>query len=120
MTEVGGLHHRCEHNHYHFQPWVVPFLLDPDTSKPLPRKGRITGRGAFYDLGSETRWGGFISGDELTVDWDTPCPCGRTSAYIEEGSISRYSAKRGGDDKINCAATEAAHQDAMDFLTSLQ
>ena len=116
MTEARALHHKCAFNHYHFAPWVVPFVLDPDTSRPLPRRGRTTGRAAFFDLGADTRWGGFISGDEVTVDWDTPCPCGQTTAWAEDG-IQRISAKRGGDDKINCAATESAHREAMDFLT---
>src|SRR4029078_12199644 len=35
---------------YHVQPWVIPFILDPDTSAPLPRTGRQTGRAAVYDV----------------------------------------------------------------------
>jgi hypothetical protein len=118
MTETGGYHHLCEHGHYHFAPWIVPFVLDPDTGTAQPRRGRATGRAAFFDLGSETRWGGFITGDEITVDWETRCPCGQSSAWAED-NIQRYSLKRGGDDKINCAATEGAHKEAMNFLTSL-
>ena len=80
---------------------------------------RVTGRAAFFDLAAETRWGGFISGDEITVNWEDECPCGRKSQFIE-GTIERYSDKRGGDDKISCAATENAHKEAMDFLTSFE
>ena len=98
---------------------AIPFVLDPDTSEPLPRLGRQTGRAAFFDVGCETRWGGFITGDEITVNWSDYCPCGRQSHYIE-GEIQRYSEKRGGDDKITCAATESAHQEAMDYLTSIE
>ena len=119
MTEVKGHHHKCQYGHYHLAPWVIPFVLDPDTSKLLPRKGRTTGRGAFYDLAAETRWGGFITGDQITVDWDTKCPCGQESIFIEDG-VTRISAARGGDDKINCAATEGAHKEAMSFLTNFQ
>jgi hypothetical protein len=79
----------------------------------------VTGRAAFFDLSAETRWGGFISGDEMTVEWDQPCACGQTTVYAHDG-ITRYSQKRGGDDKINCAATAGAHQEAMSFLTSFQ
>ncbi len=119
MTEIRATHHLCSHGHYHLQPWTIPYVLDPDTSKVLPRKGKTTGRAAFFDLGAETRWGGAISGDEITIDWETPCPCGQTTVWAED-NISRYSLKRGGDDKITCAATEGAHRDAMDFLTTIQ
>ena len=120
MSElVSGSHVRCEHGHYHFAHTVIPYLLDPQTSKPLPRSGRQTGRAAFFDLGADTRWGGFITGDEVTIEWDKPCECGRTSRYAI-GPIQRYSDINGGDDKITCAATEASHRDAMDFLTTLE
>lgn len=117
MSEIGGLHLMCSEGHYHFVPWVIPILLDPDTSKPLPRTGVVTGRAAFFDLGPETHWGGFISGDEITVHWDDQCACGRKSARIV-GGIQRYSEKNGGDDKITCAATESAHDEAMSFLNN--
>ncbi|MFL9991851.1 hypothetical protein PQR34_10765 [Paraburkholderia sediminicola] len=119
MSEVLGSHMLCEHGHYHLNPTVIPYLLDPETSKPLPRTGRVTGRAAFYDLSTETRWGGFISGDEITIEWDERCPCGRPSRYIV-GPIQRYSEKNGGDDKITCAASENAHREAMDFLNTLE
>jgi hypothetical protein len=120
MSElVSGSHVRCEHGHYHFAHTVIPYLLDPETSKPLPRSGRQTGRAAFFDLGADTRWGGFVTRDEITVEWDQPCACGRSGRYVA-GSIQRYSDKNGGDDKITCAATEASHREAMDFLTTLE
>jgi hypothetical protein len=117
MSEVLGLHNKCAAGHYHFVPWVVPFVLDPDTSAVLPRSGITTGRAAFFDLGAETRWGGFITGDEYTIHWDEPCACGAKAVWAED-NIQRLSAKRGGDDKISCAATEGAHKDAMNFLNS--
>ena len=119
MTEIGGLHNKCRCGHYHFTPWVIPFVLDADTSQVLPRKGRTTGRAAFFDLGAETRWGGFITGDEISIEWDEPCGCGQTTVWAHDG-IQRISDKRGGDDKISCAATEGAHKEAMSFLTNLQ
>ncbi|MDD2058537.1 hypothetical protein N5D52_27720 [Pseudomonas sp. GD03860] len=120
MSEViGGSHMRCEHGHFHLAPTVIAYLLDPQTSKPLARKGRVTGRAAFFDLGAEVRWGGFITGDEITIDWDQPCPCGRPSVYVA-GPIQRYSEKNGGDDKITCAATENSHREAMDFLNTFE
>lgn len=120
MSEVvSGSHLRCEHGHYHFAHTAIPFLLDPETSKPLPRKGRQTGRAAFFDLGADVHWGGFITGDEVTVEWDAPCACGRPSRYVV-GAIQRYSEKNCGDDKITCAASEQSHREAMDFLNTLE
>jgi len=119
MSEVLGSHMRCAHGHYHFAPTVIPYLIDPETSKPLPREGRVTGRAAYFDLGAETRWGGFITGDEITVEWDKPCPCGQPSRYVA-APIQRYSEKQGGDDKITCAASEDAHQEAMAFLSAVE
>jgi hypothetical protein len=116
MTEICGFHIMCEHDHFHIAPWVIPFILDPETSKPLAREGVVTGRAAFYDLIARGHWGGFISGDEVTIHWQGDCPCGAASAYFES-AITRLSEKRGGDDKITCAATPGAHRDAMEFLT---
>lgn len=115
MSEIHGVNQMCAHGRYHFPPWVIPFLLDPDTSEGLPRTGVVTGRAAYFDLSAETRWGGFITGDQITINWDEPCACGQTTRYIE-GPVQRYSEMRGGDDKISCAATEDAHKDAMNFL----
>lgn len=120
MSELlSGSNPRCEHGNFHFAHTVIPFQLDPETSRPLPRTGRVTGRAAFYDLGADIHWGGFISGDEVTVEWDAPCACGRPSRYVT-GAIQRYSEKNGGDDKITCAATESSHREAMDFLNTVE
>lgn len=120
MSEVvSGSHMRCSQGNYHFAHTAIPFVLDPQTGKPLPREGRQTGRVAFYDLGAEFHWGGFITGDEITVEWDAPCACGRPSRFVV-GAIQRYSEKNGGDDKITCAASEQSHRAAMDFLNTLE
>ena len=119
MSEVFTLHYQCEDGHYHLSPIAIPYVLDPDTSEVLPRTGRQTGRAAFFDVGAETRWGGFITGDEITINWEDECPCGRKSHFIE-GDIQRYSEKKGGDDKITCAATESAHEEAMEYLTRIE
>ena len=108
-----------EHSNYHFSPSAIPFVLDPDTSEPLPRTGKQTGRAAFFDLTRLDSWGGFITGDEITVNWEDRCSCGRESFFIE-GDIQRYSEKQGGDDKISCAATESAHKEAMEYLTQVE
>ena len=119
MSEVMAIHPMCSHGHYHIVPWVIPFVLDPDTSKVLPRKGKVTGRAAFYGLLARHAWGGFITGDEITIDWDTPCGCGQTSVHLDP-VIQRFTDKTGDDDKITCAATADAQAEAMTFLANFQ
>ena len=117
MTEMTGQFCMCEHGHYHCSPWVIPFILDPETGNALPRHGTVTGRFAFFDLLPDARWGGFVTGDEVTMTWDDPCPCGRTTSYLH-GKIRRVSEKRNdaGEEKISCAATPGAYEEALDFL----
>lgn len=119
MSEIMGMHPQCAHGNYHILPSVLPFVLDPGTGESLPRTGRTKGRAAFFDLGADTRWGGFISGDEIAIEWDAPCPCGRIGAHVV-GNIERYGANQGGDDKINCAGTPQAQEEALDFLMDLK
>ncbi|GAF47623.1 phenylacetate--CoA ligase family protein [Rhodococcus wratislaviensis] len=118
MTEVMAGHALCEHDRFHIEPWTILFVLDPDTGYPMPRTGVQTGRAAFFDLLSETYWGGFVSGDEVTVDWTSQCACGRTTVHIAR-EIERYGADRGGDDKITCAASADAHDSALAYLNDL-
>jgi len=116
MTEMnGGGIPSCSKNHYHIFPWFIPFLLDPETGEPLSRSGAQTGRFGFYDLLAETYWGGFITGDEVTVHYED-CGCGWKGAWMEK-KIQRYSEKQGGDDKISCAGAQTAYDDFVDFLT---
>jgi len=120
FSEHNGVHFACDEGRYHLQPWVIPFILDPDSSEPLPRSGKKTGRFAVYDVVNQSHWGGVITGDEVTIDWDTPCPCGRTSLALEH-SIMRFSEKKDGqEDKISCAATHEVHNEAIDFLREFQ
>ena len=117
MSEIAAVFVACEHGHYHSNPWIISYVLDPDTMKPLPRKGEVTGQFACFDLLADSHWGGFVTGDEVTMEWDAPCPCGRTTPWLHK-SIRRISEKRndGGEEKINCAATPAAYAEALDFL----
>lgn len=116
MTEMNSFSVQCEHDRYHVLPWVTVFLLDLETGQPLPRSGKQTGRAAFFDMTADSCWGGLITGDLVTVDWDHQCECGRTSHALEK-KINRVSEIQGGDDKISCAATPQAQAEAMDFLT---
>jgi acyl-CoA synthetase (AMP-forming)/AMP-acid ligase II len=118
MTEMNSFSILCEHDHYHMLPWVTVYQLDLDTGQPLPRKGVQTGRAAFFDMTQDSTWGGLVTGDLVTIDWDNTCACGRKSVALQK-KINRVSELQGGDDKISCAATPAAQAEAMDFLTGL-
>lgn len=115
MTELMAYMKACPQGNFHVPAYVLPFVLDPDTSAPLPRTGAATGRFAFVDLLASSYWGGFITGDQITLHWDDACGCGRAGNWIEP-VIERYSALRGGDDKISCARVGDAHDQALDHL----
>lgn len=116
MSEMTTPFVQCEHGNYHIPPTIIPFVLDPITGEALPRTGEQVGRFAFLDTMPETYWGGFISGDEVSLSgYDNVCACGRKGAYVG-AKVGRYSEKDGGDDKINCAGAPEAHDKALEFL----
>jgi len=117
MSEIMGMAPRCSHKHFHIMPHTIPILFDRDM-KMLPRKGVQTGRYAFFDLMPETYWGGFISGDEVTIHWEEDCPCGWKGPRIGP-VITRFAEMDGGDDKITCAATAQAYDEFMDFVSQV-
>lgn len=118
-SELLGLALQCSASNYHFPVTTVPWVLDPATGEPLPRKDPQHGRLAMLDTITDCYWAGLITGDEVTVQgWDEPCPCGRTGAYLVP-PIRRYSEAQGGDDKINCAGAPEAHDKAMAALAAL-
>ena len=74
---------------------------------------------AYQQAETSQTFGGVITGDEVTIDWDLECPCGRTTVALEH-EIMRYSEKRdGAEDKISCAATHEVQNEAIDFLKEL-
>jgi hypothetical protein len=103
MTEMAALNRMCEHERYHFEPWIVPFVLDPDSGELLPDDGEQTGRCAIFDLIAESYWGGTITGDRISLD-RAPCRCGRTTPHAAR-KIERFTDHGDGDDKITCAAS---------------
>jgi hypothetical protein len=85
---------------YRPAPWVIPLLLDDTGEKLIDQEaGHADGRFAFFDASLEGRWGGVITGDHVTVDFGTRTPT------VVAGSVERYSALEGGDDKLTCAGT---------------
>jgi hypothetical protein len=118
MSEVVASTSRdCPQGNYHLPPWMIAFQLDPVTGRQLPRGGTHVGRLGLFDLNAQTYWGGFLSGDEVRLNRgdQTPCPCGRTGAYLYP-DIRRYSEQEGGDDKISCAGVADAHEKALEFI----
>src|SRR3546814_16961772 len=84
MSEIVAGNSKCEVGNYHFPPVTVPYVLDVDSGRPLPRTGRQTGRLAVMDLMPENYWGGLLTGDLVTIGgWSDPCDCGRPGPYLE-------------------------------------
>ncbi len=115
MSEVMSMSLRCSAGNYHIMPHTIPLLFDRDM-KLLPRQGTQTGRYAFYDLLPQTYWGGFISGDQLTIDWEEDCACGWKGPRVLP-EITRFAEMEGGDDKISCAGTQQAYNEFLDFVS---
>ncbi|MGC9542081.1 hypothetical protein [Streptomyces sp. UG1] len=114
MSECMGTAPLCGWGFYHLLPWTVPIVLDEEAAL-LPRTGTVTGRLALYDLLAETYWGGFISGDRVTVHWDHHCPCGWGGPRLGK-DIARFGELDGGYDKITCAGTAKAYGAFMDYV----
>lgn len=101
MTELLAPHPKCSAGAFHVPPTTLLILLDKAGQKVLNQtQGVVEGRGAFFDLTLTGRWGGVISGDRLTVNFDR-CACGWHSPGIVE--IARYKDLPEGDDKLSCA-----------------
>ena len=117
MSEIMGNSPKCARGHYHLPPYTLAVLLDAD-NKQLPREGSQTGRFAAFDLLAETYWGGFISGDRVTIHWDEDCGCGWKAPRIAP-EISRFSDSEGGDDKISCSGSAQAYNEFMDYVSQV-
>ncbi|MEU1981043.1 hypothetical protein [Nocardia sp. NPDC019395] len=108
MQELNSGMPKCQvGDRYHVPPWIVPFVLDEKGEELLPHDtGEVEGRAAFFDLSLDGRWGGVISGDKISLDFD-PCACGCAGPSVRN-NIVRY-ADIQGDDKIGCAGTVDAY-----------
>jgi hypothetical protein len=117
MSETMTTCPKCSEGHYHVPAYLLPILLN-ENAEPLPREGAQTGRFAFFDLLAETYWGGFISGDQVTIYWDEDCACGWKGPRLGP-DIKRFSEMEGGDDKITCAGTQQAYNNFMDYVSGV-
>jgi hypothetical protein len=104
----------CEAGFFHFLPYAVPLLMDAD-GKAMPREGVQRGRLVLVDPIPTSYWGGFTSGDEVTMHWEEDCPCGWGGPRIEK-TIRRFAESEGGDDKITCAGSQQAYNEFMEFV----
>lgn len=104
----------CEAGFFHLPPYSVPLLMDVD-GKALPREGVQKGRLVLVDPIPVSYWGGFTSGDEVTIHWDEKCDCGWRSPRVGK-TIRRFAENEGGDDKITCAGSQAAYNEFMEFV----
>lgn len=117
MSEMRTLMPKCSAGKFHALPWMVVFLLDPRTGEPAPRSGTHTGRFGVIDLAIEARWGGVLSGDEVTMTFGK-CACGLDGPFVD-AAVRRFTEKEGGDDKITCAGAPDAHDNALAFLAEM-
>ena len=118
MSECMGLAPMCRNGFFHFLPHTVPVMIDQDGAV-LPREGVHTGRLGLFDLLAESYWGGFMSGDRVTIYWDYDCGCGWNGPRIDR-NIARFADLEGGDDdKITCAGTAQAYSDFMDYVSTI-
>jgi len=117
MTESMGFPPLCTAGYYHFFPYTIPLLLDPD-GNVLPREGVQTGRLALFDLLAQTYWGGIVTGDRITIHWDGNCECGWKSPRLDR-DIARFSQLQGGEDKITCAGVEEVYSEFMDYVSRI-
>ena len=104
----------CDAGFFHFMPYVIPMVVDAEM-RALPREGVQTGRMVLIDLLAESYWGGFASGDEVTIHWDENCGCGWKSPRVEK-TIRRLGQSEGGEDKITCAGSQQAYNEFMDYV----
>jgi hypothetical protein len=108
MAELSITFPKCEVARYHPVPWCVTLVLDESGERVLnQREGRVEGRAAFFDVALHGRWGGVVSDDRITVDFDT-CQCGRPGPTILD-NVVRYADLQGKDDKLSCAGTIDAY-----------
>lgn len=114
FSEIIGNGPLCEAGFFHMPPYSVMLLMGPD-GEALPREGVQKGRLVVVDPIPLSYWGGFTSGDEVTVHWEDDCDCGWKSPRIAK-TIRRFAESEGGDDKITCAGSQQAYNEFMEFV----
>jgi hypothetical protein len=116
MSETTAISVGCSRGFLHPLPWGIKHVVDPDTSRPLPRSGMQSGRLLVHDLLSTSLWPTTLTADQVTINWDGGCACGRKGPYFLD-NIHRLG-EAGGDDKITCAKTPEAYEKLEEFALS--
>jgi len=110
MSELTAHCPPCPQDAWHVPPTVALLVLDKTGEQLLnPARGEggvVEGRMAFVDVAVEGRWGGLITGDNITANFSA-CGCGRPGPTVT--SIVRYSDLPEGDDKLTCAGSMDAY-----------
>ena len=114
FSECIGNAPMCDEGFFHFLPYAVPILMDAE-GNALPREGVQKGRLVLVDPIPTSYWGGFTSGDEVTIHWEEDCPCGWGGPRAAK-TIRRFAESEGGDDKITCAGSQQAYNEFMEFV----
>lgn len=114
MSETTASGVCCSKGNIHTLPWGIKHVVDPETGLSRPRSGVQTGRLLVHDLTAESMWPTTLTGDQVTINFDGGCGCGRKGPYLLN-SIQRLSAAQGGDDKITCAKTPQAYEKLEEF-----
>jgi hypothetical protein len=87
MTETNSIMAECAAaGHKHVPPWIEPLLFD-DRMEPLEPAGVVTGNYAFLEPSSRSFPGFILTGDRVTIDYETQCPCGCKMPIVQ--SIGR-------------------------------
>ncbi len=106
MSEQSIIAPMCEAGAYHWPKALELFVLDESGEHLLEAdaSGTVTGPLGAYDPIWSARWGGIVTGDQVTVH-HARCECGRPGPAIAD-SILRYSElSAAGDDKLTCGGT---------------
>jgi len=121
---------------YAIPPWIVPLVLDKagetllrpdplagatgpngaavatgtsgaaDAADATFGRGTVEGRMAFFDVLTDARWGGIISGDKVRVEFGSGLAGVRVPVVHE---INRYTDLEEGEDKLSCAGSIDAY-----------
>jgi hypothetical protein len=84
----------------HPLPWGIQHVADPETGRALPREGIQKGRLLVFDLLPGTYWSATASGDEVTVNWQGGCSCGRKGPYFHN-DVRRIMDSRGANKVVS-------------------
>lgn len=110
MSEQSIIAPQCEVGRYHWPKAIMLFILDESGERMLPvgDDGRVTGRVGSYDPIWHGRWGGIVTGDKVTANYNQ-CECGRVGPTIEDPIVRYSELSAGGDDKLTCGGTIEAY-----------